>query len=370
MRNSTAPQPLACLQYPQHPATSESHEATANVIEQPPSATRSDQRQPASAAPRRSKTEGRITTRLNGFGPTELSRTDAGMLADWRFGDRFGDRSDRVTNLGGHDDVGAGLENLLDALLGDVLLALADALDLLGLVHDHLDAHLHLVALEVEVEERNLGAVDTGRHLLRCAGAVEREAVDELGLEGGAAVALEDVDGADRVARLALVVNGLDRGERLDGHRGEEVRLRAEDLRGHGGAARVEENIVAELVSANEQVVLDVLNSLAHGKTVARHNRGRVDLVLDELVGALEELRRDDDHRGGTISHFLVLEVRQLDEHLGVVDTREARVVVDARCVGVVVVRGSCFVFGAWWKAAVVWLEDAPEAFGSRERAA
>lgn len=38
------------------------------------------------------------------------------------------------------------------------------------------------------------------------------------------------------------------------------------------------------------------LHSLAHRKAVAADDRRRVDLVLDELVPAAEELGGDDDH--------------------------------------------------------------------------
>ena len=60
----------------------------------------------------------------------------------------------------------------------------------------HLHAELHLVPLQAEVEEGDLGALHHGRHALRGARPREREAADEVGLEGGLAVALEDVDGA------------------------------------------------------------------------------------------------------------------------------------------------------------------------------
>lgn len=40
-------------------------------------------------------------------------------------------------------------------------------------------------------------------------------------------------------------------------------------------------------------------------------------MVLDELVGALEELSSEDNNRGGTISDFSVLDLGKFDEDLG-----------------------------------------------------
>ena len=40
-----------------------------------------------------------------------------------------------------------------------------------------------------------------------------------------------------------------------------------------------------------------------------------VQLVLDELVGLLQQLRGQDDHRGGAVAHLLVL--RELHDDLG-----------------------------------------------------
>jgi hypothetical protein len=51
-------------------------------------------------------------------------------------------------------------EDLLDALLCDVKLALADPFDLLRILHLDLNAHLHLVPLKREIEKRQLRADD------------------------------------------------------------------------------------------------------------------------------------------------------------------------------------------------------------------
>lgn len=115
--------------------------------------------------------------------------------------------------------------------------------------------------LQAEVQQRDLGVLHHGGHALRGAGAREREAADEVGLEGGLAVALEDVDGAACVcvyvdldtckpearsagspgvsscapdgvlgrflARLGRLALRLDREHGVHRQLGEEVRLRA-----------------------------------------------------------------------------------------------------------------------------------------------
>ena len=59
---------------------------------------------------------------------------------------------------------------------------------------------------------------------------IEREAVDELGLERRLAVALEDVDGGDGVAGLALAVLRLHRSHRFHRELAEELSLRIKNL--------------------------------------------------------------------------------------------------------------------------------------------
>jgi hypothetical protein len=42
-----------------------------------------------------------------------------------------------------------------------------------------------------------------------------------------------------------------------------------------------------------------------------------MDLLLDELVGALEEFSSEDNDGGGAISDFSILNLRQFDENFG-----------------------------------------------------
>lgn len=58
----------------------------------------------------------------------------------------------------------------------------------------------------------------------------------------------------------------------------------------------------------------EVPDGLLAREAVTGDDGGRVDLVLDEVVGAAEEFGRDDDDRGGAVSDLLVLLLRELDE--------------------------------------------------------
>lgn len=135
--------------------------------------------------------------------------------------------------LGGQNDVGTSGQNLLNLFLGDVRFALTDGLQLLGVLDKHLDAELHAVLLQVEVQQGDLGTGDQLRHGLGRTRTVQREAPHQLTLGGGAAVGLQDVDGLDGVGHFAV---RRFRAHRRDGiHRkvGEKVGRRANNLGGH-----------------------------------------------------------------------------------------------------------------------------------------
>ena len=133
----------------------------------------------------------------------------------------------------------------------------------------------------------------------------------ELGLLRVAAVVLDDVDGLDGV--LVARLHELDG---LDHHLGVELVLGADDLGAHGGLGAVHEAVGAQVLDLHAEVLGDVAASLLAGDLVAAHDAGRVQLLLDELVGALQQLRGDDHHGGRAVAHLLVLQLRQLHDHL------------------------------------------------------
>ena len=60
----------------------------------------------------------------------------------------------------------------------------------------------------------------------------------------------------------------------------------------------------AQLVNRHAEVGLDVLHGLFQGQSVTRHDRGGVDVVLDELVRPLQQLCRHDHHRRRPVAHL------------------------------------------------------------------
>jgi len=102
-------------------------------------------------------------------------------------------------------------------------------------------------------------------------------------------------------------VLGLDHVDGVDGEVGEELGLAAEDLRRERRLGDVEAHLAPEHGRLDRQVVLDELDRLLHRQSVARHDGGGMDGVLDELVGALEQLGGEDDDRRRAVAHLLVL---------------------------------------------------------------
>mmetsp|Transcript_38496 Transcript_38496/g.98440 ORF Transcript_38496/g.98440 Transcript_38496/m.98440 type:complete len:200 (-) Transcript_38496:773-1372(-) len=99
-----------------------------------------------------------------------------------------------VNALGSQHHVGARCQHLLDALLGDVALTVADALQLCGICHQHLHAKHHPGLLQVHVQASDLGALDMRWHALRSAAHVERVPLEKLALRGALTMRFENVD--------------------------------------------------------------------------------------------------------------------------------------------------------------------------------
>ena len=60
----------------------------------------------------------------------------------------------------------------------------------------------------------------------------------------------------------------------------------------------------AELIHRHTQVRLYVLHGLLESESVSGHNRSGVNVVLDELVRPLQQLRCDDYHGRRAVSHL------------------------------------------------------------------
>lgn len=101
--------------------------------------------------------------------------------------------------------------------------------------------------------------------------------------------------------------------------------VRSNDLARHASLGDVDEAILSERVHLDRQLLRQVPHGLLARQPVPSDDGRRVDLVLDEIVRALEELGGDEDDRGGSVSDLLVLLLSELNEDTasGVVDFDE-----------------------------------------------
>ncbi len=147
--------------------------------------------------------------------------------------------------------------------------------------------------------------------------AVESVSVDENGLAGRLAMSLENIDGLDWHGVTALAVAHLDQMGRIDHHAREELRVAANHLTSHAGLGRLDQKVLVELLDRYAQMLLDVLDGQFACPSVTADDRCRVDLLLDEQIGVLEQLSGDYDHRCGAVTDLLVLQVGQVNQDLG-----------------------------------------------------
>lgn len=93
------------------------------------------------------------------------------------------------------------------------------------------------------------------------------------------------------------------------------VYVRANDFAAHGRLCGVDEAFLAERIDLDGHLVGNELAGHLGSQTVAGDNGRRVNLVLDQLVGALQKLGGDDHDRSRTVTDLAVLLLRQLDQH-------------------------------------------------------
>ena len=69
----------------------------------------------------------------------------------------------------------------------------------------------------------------------------------------------------------------------------------------------VDDAFPSEIVDVDGEIVVEIFARFFTGEPVAADDRSRVDLLFDQLLGVLQQLRGDDDDRGGSIADFLIL---------------------------------------------------------------
>lgn len=129
-------------------------------------------------------------------------------------------------------------------------------------------------------------------------------------------MSLQDVYSLNRALYLTGLAHVLDVHHSIDDNIGKELALGSKKLGRHGGLSGVNKGIAAKSVNFQTHVLLNELDGLSEGNTVTRHHTGRVDLVLNKLVGSLEELSSEDNDGGSTITDLSVLDLGKFDEYL------------------------------------------------------
>ena len=87
----------------------------------------------------------------------------------------------------------------------------------------------------------------------------------------------------------------------------------------------VEQHLVVDAVARNQEVLTDVANALLQRQTISAHDERGMHRETDQFQPVLEvtskrerhleELRSENDDARRSISHFLVLEVGELNQH-------------------------------------------------------
>ncbi len=138
------------------------------------------------------------------------------------------------------EDVGPGVDYLLDHPLQYAVLLVEELLHLAGVVDPYLRAELGLLYLQRGVDERYLGAVNLLGHRGVNDFLVERDSRDELGVQHGAAGLLLDLHVVD-VDLVAVAGLFRDLRDRVHHQACEERRVIGDELRLHAGRSDLDE---------------------------------------------------------------------------------------------------------------------------------
>ena len=114
--------------------------------------------------------------------------------------------------------------------------------------------------------------------------------------------------------------------------------LRSDDLGRNGRLDRIDETLFAKVVHVERKIVLNVLAGFLAGQSIATNDGRWMNFGLDQLIGILQQFGSDDHlntsvrlmitqnenvctlctyNRGGSISDFIILQLGQIDQHLG-----------------------------------------------------
>src|SRR5881296_2274956 len=203
----------------------------------------------------------------------------------------------------------------LDHALQHRLFLVEEGLEL-GRVRDlDLRVDLGLLDLEGRIDESDLRVLHFAGHPGVHAFLVDDDAVDQLRVRNGSALLLDNLNVVivDEVRSVGSLLR--DRRHRLYGDVRQEFLVAACRLgrhRGHPDLLQGVEFLDGDL----RRDLLENLVGLVRGLAISGRDHGRVDVLVDQVLGLLEQLPGQDDGRRGTVAGLLVLGLRDLHEHL------------------------------------------------------
>src|SRR5256885_1079412 len=209
----------------------------------------------------------------------------------------------------------AALPHDLDHALEHRLFLVQEGLELGRVGNLDLRVDLGLLDLEGRIDESDLRVLHFAGHPGVHAFLVDDDAVDQLRVRNGSALLLDNLNVVivDEVRSVGSLLR--DRRHRLYGDVRQEFLVAACRLgrhRGHPDLLQGVEFLDGDL----RRDLLENLVGLVRGLAISGRDHGRVDVLVDQVLGLLEELPGQDDGRRGTVAGLLVLGLRDLHEHL------------------------------------------------------
>ncbi len=182
------------------------------------------------------------------------------------------------------------------------------------------DARIRLRLLDFEggVHQRNPRVLDALGHTRVHDFLVDQHAVYQRGLGDVPALLLLDFDvilvnGCLSVALFRDLLDGRNDQARQQG-------LGLDARRDRLGAHADSRDLLQLLDVVNGNLLaarVQLADCARRGALVAADYGGRVNVLVEQLGSLLEHLSRQHDSAGGSVAHFLVLRLRDFDEHLG-----------------------------------------------------
>src|SRR5881296_3458314 len=220
-----------------------------------------------------------------------------------------------VDALLAEDHSRAALPHDLDHALQHRLFLVEEGLEL-GRVRDlDLRVDLGLLDLEGRVDEGDLRVLDLAGHPGVHAFLVDDDPVDQLRVRDRTALLLDDLNIVivDEVRPVGSLLRN--RRHRLHGDVRQEFLVAAGGLGRHRGHPDLLKGV--EFLDGNlRRDLLENLVGLVRGLAITGRNHGRMDVLVDQVLGLLEQLPGQDDGGRRAVAGFLVLGLRDLDEHL------------------------------------------------------